>query len=141
MAFDCIRASHRTVSSRIFIAGMEAKTDYVIVPLIYSQNLTCCQHRKKPQRSQWHLSVSCSRFLALWLLHCSLQRRHGWFQCGMTVGSIRHPRLMALSAPSCCATHSQQLLLGRTHVYSLETRAGISHANLWVRRGSVLWLR
>ena len=33
-AFDCIRASCRTVSSSIFLAGMEAKTDYVIVPSI-----------------------------------------------------------------------------------------------------------
>lgn len=38
MAFDYVRASCKTVSSSIFIAGMEAKTDYVIVPLIYSQN-------------------------------------------------------------------------------------------------------
>ena len=47
-AFDCIRASCRTVSSSIFLAGMEAKTDYVIVPSIYSQNLTRHQHMKIP---------------------------------------------------------------------------------------------
>ena len=47
-AFDCIRVSCRTVSSSIFIAAMEAKTDYVIVPSIYSQNLTRCQRMKNP---------------------------------------------------------------------------------------------
>lgn len=91
MAFDCIRASCRTVSSSFFIAGMEDKTDYVIVPLIYSQNLTCCQHIKNLTIVMASECLSCSRFLALVLLHCSLQSRQGWFKCGMTVGSTGPP--------------------------------------------------
>lgn len=60
MAFDCIRPSCRAVSSRIFIAGMEAKTDYVIVPLIYSQNLTCCQQMKNLMIIMASECLSCS---------------------------------------------------------------------------------
>lgn len=89
---------------------MEDKTDYVIVPLIYSQNLTCCQHIKNLTIVMASECLSYSRFLALVLLHCSLQSRQGWFKCGMTVGSTGPaPRLMALSALSCHAAPSQEL--------------------------------
>lgn len=54
--------------------------------------------------------LSCSRFLALLLLHCVLQSKYQWFKCGMTFGSaLGTPRLIALSLHLACAAHSQQL--------------------------------
>lgn len=87
MAFDCIRAPCRTVSSGIFIAGVEAKTDYVIVPSIYSQNLTSCQHMKNQMIIKASECPACSWYLALLLLYCLLQSRSQWFKNGVIVGS------------------------------------------------------
>lgn len=47
------------------MAGMEAKTDYVIVPLIYSQNLTCCQHIKRKKKPNDHNGIRVSFLLTV----------------------------------------------------------------------------
>ena len=75
-AFDCIRASCRTVSSSIFLAGMEAKTDYVIVPSIYSQNLTRRQHMKSPDDHNgiWmSFLLTVSGTVAFCIAHCKVE--------------------------------------------------------------------